>query len=97
MIAAHPIPNYQTEDNAIDGMCSGLILAPEHFPLHTSPIIHAQARTCSGRLLSQLWTGPSRHQLRPPTLLTHTTQNHTRHTLTGTPLDSPSRSEQHLA
>ena len=64
-------------------------------PLHTSPLIHAQAKTCSGRLLPQLWTGLSRHRARPPTknkTQNHktTTQNHTRRTLTGEPLDPPS-------
>ena len=67
-------------------------------PFHTSPLIHAQARTCSGRLLSQSWTGPRRHRSRPPTLPTHiTTQNHTRHIFTGAPLDPPSRCEQLFA
>ena len=68
------------------------------WPLHSSPLIHAQARTCSGQLLSQLWTGPSQHRARPPTLLAHTTtQNRTRHTFTGAPLDPASQSEHLLA
>ena len=52
--------------------------------------IYTQARTCSGRLLSQLWTGPSRHRTRL------TLSAHTWHTFIGAPLDPLSWSEQLL-
>ena len=85
-------------DRAYTGpLAAGATGATLVLPLHSSPLIHAQARTCSGRLLSQLWTGPSRHRARLPTLPTHTTQNHTRHTFTGAPPDPPSQCEQLFA